>query len=207
MNPTPAGARPVVVKIGGNEMDQPGFFDQLAQAIAGLQQRTPCIVVHGGGRAINRLQERLGLQAIYHEGQRVTDEAALEAVEMVLSGVVKQADRARAAARRGGCDRAERRGSRPAGGRAVGAGDGPRGPHRACPHMPAVRAMRAERRPGHLPHLGWAGRHLQRQRRSRRRGDRRRAARGARRLRDQCAGRARGRDDRGGRCPSPKSRA
>ncbi len=90
MNPTPSGALPVVVKIGGNEMDQPGFFDQLAQAIAGLQQRTPCIVVHGGGRAINRLQERLGLQAIYHEGQRVTDEAALEAVEMVLSGVVNK---------------------------------------------------------------------------------------------------------------------
>lgn len=90
MNPTSTGALPVVVKIGGNEMDRPGFFDQLAEAIASLQQRTSCIVVHGGGRAINRLQERLGLQAVYHEGQRVTDEAALEVAEMVLSGVVNK---------------------------------------------------------------------------------------------------------------------
>lgn len=90
MNPTMPDTLPVVVKIGGNEMDRPGFFDQLAQAVAGLQQRTPCILVHGGGRAINRLQERLGLQAIYHDGQRVTDEAALEAVEMVLSGVINK---------------------------------------------------------------------------------------------------------------------
>ena len=64
---------PVVIKIGGNEMDRPGFFDQLAQAVATVQQQTPCILVHGGGQAINRLQARLGLQAVYHNGQRVTD--------------------------------------------------------------------------------------------------------------------------------------
>lgn len=81
---------PVVIKIGGNEMDRPGFFDQLAQAVATVQQRTPCILVHGGGQAINRLQARLGLQAVYHNGQRVTDDAALEAAEMVLSGQVNK---------------------------------------------------------------------------------------------------------------------
>lgn|SRR5690554_5984838 len=90
MIPTMPATLPVVVKIGGNEMDRPGFFDQLAQAVAGVQQRTPCILVHGGGRAINRLQERLGLQPLYHGGQRVTDDAALEAAEMVLSGVVNK---------------------------------------------------------------------------------------------------------------------
>mgnify|MGYP001216133620 FL=1 len=90
MFPTMPDTLPVVVKIGGNEMDRPGFFDELAQAVADVQQRTPCILVHGGGRAINRLQERLGLQATYHAGQRVTDDAALEAAEMVLSGVVNK---------------------------------------------------------------------------------------------------------------------
>lgn len=83
-------ALPVVVKIGGNDMDQPGFYEQLAQAVASVQQHTPCILVHGGGRAINRLQEQLGLQPVYHNGQRVTDDATLEVAAMVLSGLVNK---------------------------------------------------------------------------------------------------------------------
>ncbi len=81
---------PIVIKVGGNDLDQPGFIDGLAQAVAALQQQMPCIVVHGGGRAINQLQERLGLQPQYHNGQRVTDNAALEVAEMVLSGNVNK---------------------------------------------------------------------------------------------------------------------
>lgn len=81
---------PVVIKIGGNEMDRPGYFDDLARSVASLQPHAPCVVVHGGGQAINRLQERLGLQPAYYNGQRVTDNAALEVAEMVLSGRVNK---------------------------------------------------------------------------------------------------------------------
>jgi acetylglutamate kinase len=84
-------SQPIVIKVGGNDLEQPGFMDQLARAIAQITQQTPCILVHGGGKSISRLQEQLGLQAVYVNGQRVTDEASLEVAEMMLSGKVNKA--------------------------------------------------------------------------------------------------------------------
>ncbi|MBN1565962.1 MAG: acetylglutamate kinase [Anaerolineae bacterium] len=83
--------QPIVIKVGGNDLEQPGFIPALAQAIAQINQQTPCILVHGGGKSISRLQEQLGLQAVYVNGQRVTDEASLEVAEMMLSGKVNKA--------------------------------------------------------------------------------------------------------------------
>ena len=82
---------PIVIKVGGNDLEQPGFIPALALAIAQINQHTPCILVHGGGKSISRLQERLGLEAVYVNGQRVTDEASLEVAEMMLSGKVNKA--------------------------------------------------------------------------------------------------------------------
>jgi acetylglutamate kinase len=81
---------PIVIKIGGNDLDTPGFIETLAQTVAALTQQTPCILVHGGGRAVTSLQRKLGLEAVYVNGQRVTDEASLEVVEMMLSGRVNK---------------------------------------------------------------------------------------------------------------------
>lgn len=80
----------VVIKVGGNELDQEGFMPGLAQAVAALHSRQACIVVHGGGRLINELLERLAIAPSFHEGQRVTDRPTLEVVEMVLSGRVNK---------------------------------------------------------------------------------------------------------------------
>ena len=81
---------PIVIKVGGNDLDKPGFVEDLARAIAELNQHTPCILVHGGGQAVTHLQQQLGIQPVYVNGQRVTDEASLKAVEMVLSGLVNK---------------------------------------------------------------------------------------------------------------------
>lgn len=81
---------PLVIKIGGNDLERPGFVEALAQSIAETQVRQPCIVVHGGGRRVDDLLARLGIEPQYHNGQRVTDEAMLEIVEMVLSGQVNK---------------------------------------------------------------------------------------------------------------------
>lgn len=83
-------AQPIVVKIGGNDLEQPGFIEQLAQTIAQINQHTPCILVHGGGKTVSRYQTALGLEPVYHNGQRVTDVASLEVVETVLSGLVNK---------------------------------------------------------------------------------------------------------------------
>ena len=48
------------------------------------------VVVHGGGPQINDLIKRLGLKSSFVRGMRVTDEATMEAVEMVLQKINKE---------------------------------------------------------------------------------------------------------------------
>jgi acetylglutamate kinase len=80
----------IVLKIGGSELDQEGFIDGLIEALRGLWGRYAVAVVHGGGKAIARLQERLCLQPHFVEGLRVTDDESLDVAEMVLSGLVNK---------------------------------------------------------------------------------------------------------------------
>lgn len=77
-----------VVKIGGNEIDDPEFIDRLGEAVATLT--VPVIIVHGGGKEIRELQTQLGVQPQYISGLRVTDVASLDIVKMVLAGRVNK---------------------------------------------------------------------------------------------------------------------
>lgn len=78
----------LVVKIGGQELDNPDFVKQLGQAVATL--KTPPILVHGGGKEIRELQTRLGLKPQYIDGLRVTDAESLDVVQMVLVGRINK---------------------------------------------------------------------------------------------------------------------
>lgn len=80
----------VVLKIGGNEVDDDAFLSGLARAIAALRTRCAPVVVHGGGKEIARLQQALGLEPRFVDGLRVTDEETLALTEMVLSGAVNK---------------------------------------------------------------------------------------------------------------------
>jgi acetylglutamate kinase len=77
-----------VLKVGGNELSDPGFVDLLAQNVSRICRETGAavIIVHGGGRAIADLQAQLGLETIKVDGLRVTDVESLTVAEMVLSG-------------------------------------------------------------------------------------------------------------------------
>ena len=75
----------LVLKVGGNELDDPAFLDGLAGAIGWLQADHRVVLVHGGGREIAAWQERLGLTPRFIEGLRVTDDQSLAVAEMVLS--------------------------------------------------------------------------------------------------------------------------
>ncbi len=77
-----------VLKIGGNELSDPGFVSSLAGSIARMKDDTaePVIVVHGGGRAIADLQAQLGLETVKVDGLRVTNLESLSVAQMVLSG-------------------------------------------------------------------------------------------------------------------------
>lgn len=75
-----------IVKVGGNELDDPAFLAGLGRAVAALHAQAPLIVVHGGGQAIARLHTGLGLPVHKVDGLRVTSAQSLEIAEMVLSG-------------------------------------------------------------------------------------------------------------------------
>ena len=77
-----------VLKVGGNELDDPGFIEFLAQSVFRIRNESgePVIVVHGGGQAIAGMQAKLGLEAVKVDGLRVTDAQSLAVAEMVLSG-------------------------------------------------------------------------------------------------------------------------
>ncbi len=76
----------VVVKVSGHELDDARFLADFASTIAALTE--PTIVVHGGGREITELQQKMGIEPRYADGLRITDADSLALVEMVLCGVV-----------------------------------------------------------------------------------------------------------------------
>lgn len=78
----------LVIKIGGNELDDPSFIGKIGQAIAALPE--PPILVHGGGKEIRELQNRLGVKPQYIDGLRVTDAESLSIVKMVLAGRINK---------------------------------------------------------------------------------------------------------------------
>lgn len=77
-----------VIKIGGNEMNTPGYLWQLARQAAQLAitDGRPPVVVHGGGQDIALWQTRLNLPTVKIDGLRVTDAESLVVAQMVLSG-------------------------------------------------------------------------------------------------------------------------
>ena len=81
-----------VVKYGGHAMTDPKLGDLFAQDVVLMKQvgMNP-IVVHGGGPQINKMLERVGIKSEFINGLRVTDQATMEIVEMVLAGSINKA--------------------------------------------------------------------------------------------------------------------
>ncbi len=81
----------IVVKLGGNAMGKKEYVKSFAEDISLLQQvgMLP-IVVHGGGPQIAEMLKKLNIKTNFVEGLRVTDEATIDVVEMVLCGVTNK---------------------------------------------------------------------------------------------------------------------
>lgn len=78
----------LVLKVGGNEIDDANFLTGFANAVAQMSEAP--VIVHGGGKEIADLQLKFGLTPRFVEGLRVTDETSLAIAEMVLSGRVNK---------------------------------------------------------------------------------------------------------------------
>jgi acetylglutamate kinase len=81
----------VVIKYGGHAMGDRNAAEDFAEDIVLLEQSgLKPIVVHGGGPQIGRMLDKLGIQSEFQAGLRVTDEATVEVVEMVLAGSINK---------------------------------------------------------------------------------------------------------------------
>ncbi|MEX2644286.1 MAG: acetylglutamate kinase [Acetobacterales bacterium] len=81
----------VVVKYGGHAMGDDSLAAMFARDVALLKQTgINVVVVHGGGPQIGRMLDRLKIQSSFVDGLRVTDEATVEVVEMVLAGSINK---------------------------------------------------------------------------------------------------------------------
>ena len=81
----------IVVKYGGNALAESteDAMEVFARDIALLHAvGMKPVVVHGGGPQISALMDRLGKEATFHNGLRVTDAETMEIVSMVLLGTV-----------------------------------------------------------------------------------------------------------------------
>lgn len=81
----------IVVKFGGNAMIDDELKHSFARDIVlmKLVGLNP-IVVHGGGPQIGNLLNKLGKTSEFIDGMRVTDSETMDAVEMVLGGLVNK---------------------------------------------------------------------------------------------------------------------
>ena len=81
----------IVVKYGGHAMRSGPVSQAFGHDIALLKQvGVNPVVVHGGGPQIDEMLQRLSITSSFVDGLRVTDEAMVEIVEMVLAGSVNK---------------------------------------------------------------------------------------------------------------------
>ncbi len=83
-----AGAT-IVIKLGGHAMGSDDAMRSFARDVVLMRQvgLNP-VIVHGGGPMINEMLGKLDIQSEFVNGKRVTDQATMDVVEMVLSGKV-----------------------------------------------------------------------------------------------------------------------
>ena len=76
----------IVIKLGGSAMEkkEETLLDIVLLRYVGLYP----VLVHGGGPEITAMSERLGIKAAFKDGLRITDEATIEVVKMVLTGKI-----------------------------------------------------------------------------------------------------------------------
>ena len=79
----------VVIKYGGSAQTDPKLIESFAQDVlllylVGIKP----VIVHGGGKKITDMLDKLNIQTEFIDGQRVTTPEVMRIVEMILSGEI-----------------------------------------------------------------------------------------------------------------------
>jgi acetylglutamate kinase len=80
--------RVIVLKLGGELLEQPQDLERVAHGIAMLAGKCRLVVVHGGGKEIDAALATAGIPKQQVDGLRVTDARTLEVVVAVLAGAI-----------------------------------------------------------------------------------------------------------------------
>lgn len=89
--PRPKPLPMVVIKIGGRLANNPVLLSDFAREAAKLSRGRRFAIVHGGGKEVSELSEKLlGKPAVFKDGVRQTSAEEMDIVEMVLNGRVNK---------------------------------------------------------------------------------------------------------------------
>ena len=81
----------VVIKYGGNAMINEELNQQVMEYICLLWLiGVKVVLIHGGGPEISQTMKRLGKEAVFLNGLRVTDKETVDIVQMVLAGKINK---------------------------------------------------------------------------------------------------------------------
>lgn len=81
----------VVIKYGGNAMINESLKQQVMEDIVLLWLiGIKVVLVHGGGPEISEMMKKIGKEAVFVDGLRVTDKETMDVVQMVLAGKVNK---------------------------------------------------------------------------------------------------------------------
>ena len=80
--------RVVVLKLGGELLEDPAHLEAVVSAIATIAAAAPLVIVHGGGKEIDAALRTAGIEKRQVDGLRITDDETLEVVVAVLAGAV-----------------------------------------------------------------------------------------------------------------------
>lgn len=79
---------PLVLKLGGELLEQPDRLTALARVVVRVARKQPLVIVHGGGREIDAALAQLSIPKHQVDGLRITDSATLGVVVAVLAGSI-----------------------------------------------------------------------------------------------------------------------
>ena len=81
----------VVIKYGGKAMTEDSLKEKFALDVVLMKYVGLCpVIVHGGGPQIDQMLSKLGIQAKFLQGVRITDRPTMDIVEMVLGGKINK---------------------------------------------------------------------------------------------------------------------
>ena len=79
---------PIVLKLGGELLEERTRLKTVARVIARVAERQPLVIVHGGGKEIDAALTQASIPKHQVDGLRITDEPTLQVVVAVLAGSI-----------------------------------------------------------------------------------------------------------------------